>query len=53
MAAKLLMIAHLPVMIAEWIITMSCVRFLRKVRPEIFGEIKGDGRRAKKQACCG
>jgi cobalt/nickel transport system permease protein len=39
-AAKLVVIAHLPVMLIEGILTMFCVGFLRKVRPEIFGEIR-------------
>lgn len=33
--AKLLVIANLPVMIIEGLITMFCVRFLKNVRPEI------------------
>jgi len=33
--AKLVVITHLPVMIIEGILTMFCVGFLRKVRPEI------------------
>jgi len=39
-AAKLVVIAHLPVMLIEGILTMFCVSFLRKVRPEMFGEIR-------------
>ncbi|MFH1626042.1 MAG: cobalt transporter CbiM, partial [Pseudomonadota bacterium] len=35
--AKLVVIAHLPVMIIEGILTALCVGFLRKVRPEILG----------------
>jgi len=34
-AAKLVIIAHLPVMILEGILTAFCIGFLRKVRPEI------------------
>jgi cobalt/nickel transport system permease protein len=34
-AAKLIIIAHLPVMIIEGLITMLCVDFLKKVKPEI------------------
>jgi cobalt/nickel transport system permease protein len=34
-AAKLIVVAHLPVMAIEGIITMLCVRFLKKVRPEV------------------
>ena len=33
--ARLVVIAHLPVMIIEGILTVFCVGFLRKVRPEI------------------
>ncbi len=35
--AKLVVIAHLPVMIIEGIFTASCIGFLKKVRPEIIG----------------
>src|SRR4030042_150568 len=34
-AAKLVIIAHLPVMILEGVLTAVCIGFLRKVRPEI------------------
>jgi cobalt/nickel transport system permease protein len=34
-AAKLIVIAHLPVMAIEGIITMLCVKFLKKVKPEV------------------
>ena len=33
--AKLVLIAHLPIMIIEGILTAFCIGFLRKVRPEI------------------
>jgi len=33
--AKLVIIAHLPVMILEGVFTAFCIGFLRKVRPEI------------------
>jgi len=33
--AKLMLIAHLPIMILEGILTVFCIGFLRKVRPEI------------------
>jgi cobalt/nickel transport system permease protein len=33
--AKLVLIAHLPIMLLEGIITTFCVGFLRKVKPEI------------------
>ncbi|NQT10741.1 MAG: energy-coupling factor ABC transporter permease, partial [Desulfobacteraceae bacterium] len=34
-AAKLIVAAHLPVMIIEGIVTAACVVFLKKVRPEL------------------
>ncbi len=34
-ASKLIVIAHLPVMAIEGIITILCVKFLKKVKPEI------------------
>ena len=33
--AKLVLIAHLPVMILEGVLSVFCIGFLRKVRPEI------------------
>ncbi len=33
--AKLLLITHLPVMILEGVLTVFCIGFLKKVRPEI------------------
>jgi cobalt/nickel transport system permease protein len=33
--AKLVLFAHLPVMISEGVLTVFCIGFLRKVRPEI------------------
>ena len=33
--ARLVIIAHLPVMILEGVLTVFCIGFLRKVRPEI------------------
>jgi cobalt/nickel transport system permease protein len=33
--AKLIIVAHLPIMIIEGILTAFCIGFLRKVRPEI------------------
>jgi len=35
--ARLVVIAHLPVMIIEGLLTVFCVGFLRRVRPEILG----------------
>jgi len=35
--ARLVVIAHLPVMIIEGVLTVFCVGFLGKVRPEILG----------------
>ena len=40
-AAKLIVAAHLPVMVIEGILTASCVLFLKKVRPEILEEKYG------------
>jgi len=40
-AAKLLIAAHLPVMIIEGIVTPACILFLKKVRPELLEEING------------
>ncbi len=42
-AAKLILLAHLPVMIIEGIITLFCVAFLKRVKPEVFGGIYGKG----------
>ncbi len=33
--AKLIIIAHLPIMVLEGILTMFCIGFLKKVKPEI------------------
>ncbi|HUV50681.1 MAG TPA: cobalt transporter CbiM [Anaerolineae bacterium] len=38
-AAKLIVAAHLPVMIIEGIVTAACAVFLKKVRPELLEEI--------------
>jgi cobalt/nickel transport system permease protein len=40
-AAMLILVAHLPVMIIEGIITLFCIAFLRRVKPELFGGING------------
>ncbi|RLB21013.1 MAG: cobalt transporter CbiM [Deltaproteobacteria bacterium] len=34
-AAKLIVLAHMPVMVIEGIITTICVRFIKRVKPEI------------------
>jgi cobalt/nickel transport system permease protein len=39
----LILLAHLPVMIIEGIITLFCVAFLKRVKPEVFGGIYGKG----------
>jgi cobalt/nickel transport system permease protein len=39
--AKLVVVAHLPVMIIEGIITLFCVAFLHRVKPELLGGIYG------------
>jgi len=36
-AAKVVLLAHVPVMIAEGVITIFVVEFIRKVRPEMLG----------------
>jgi len=33
--AKIVVIAHLPVMVIEGLITTLCVRFLKRVKPEV------------------
>ncbi len=38
-AAKLIVTAHLPIMIIEGIVTAACILFLKKVRPELLEEI--------------
>ena len=38
-AAMLILVAHLPVMIIEGIITLFCMAFLRRVKPELFGGV--------------
>jgi cobalt/nickel transport system permease protein len=38
-AAKIILLAHLPVMILEGIITLFCVAFLKKVKPELLGGV--------------
>ena len=37
LAAQLLLLAHLPVMLAEGLITMFTVSFIMRVRPELLG----------------
>jgi len=41
--ARLILLAHLPVMIIEGIITLFCVAFLARVKPELLGGIYGKG----------
>ncbi len=41
--ARLILLAHLPVMIIEGIITLFCTAFLARVKPELFGGIYGKG----------
>ncbi len=36
-AAELIVLAHLPVMIIEGLITLFCVAFLKRVKPELLG----------------
>jgi len=40
-AAKLIVLAHLPIMIIEGIITLFCVAFLKRVKPELLRGIYG------------
>jgi len=40
-AARVIIAAHLPVMIIEGLITAVCIQFLKKVRPEIMGMAYG------------
>lgn len=41
-AAKLIIVAHLPVMIIEGLVTALCTKFIGKVRPEILEVMHGD-----------
>jgi len=41
--AQLIIVAHLPIMIIEGIITLFCVAFLHRVKPELLGGIYGKG----------
>ncbi|MFB0520312.1 MAG: cobalt transporter CbiM [Desulfatiglandales bacterium] len=41
--AKLIVLAHVPVMIIEGIITLFCVAFLKRVKPELLGGIYEKG----------
>lgn len=41
-AAKVIVIAHVPIMIIEGIISAACIRFLKKVKPEILEVIYAD-----------
>lgn len=38
-AATIILLAHLPVMIIEGIITLFCVAFLKRVKPELLGGV--------------
>ncbi|HDS15357.1 MAG TPA: cobalt transporter CbiM [Proteobacteria bacterium] len=38
--AKLVMLAHLPVMIIEGLITVFCIRFIKQVRPEMLADLE-------------
>jgi cobalt/nickel transport system permease protein len=42
-AAKLILLAHIPVMIIEGIITLFCVAFLKKVKPKLLGGVYEKG----------
>ncbi len=39
--AKLIVVAHLPVMVIEGVITLFCILFLKKVRPELLESVDG------------
>ena len=41
-AAKVIVAAHLPIMVIEGIIVAACVKFLKKVKPEILEVIYAD-----------
>ncbi len=41
--AKLIVLAHVPVMIIEGIITLFCVAFLKRVKPELLGGVYEKG----------
>jgi cobalt/nickel transport system permease protein len=41
-AAKVMVAAHLPIMVIEGIIVAACVKFLKKVKPEILEVIYAD-----------
>ena len=41
-AAELIVVAHLPVMVIEGLITLFCVAFLKKVKPELLGGRHGN-----------
>jgi cobalt/nickel transport system permease protein len=40
-AAKLIVVAHLPIMVIEGVITAACIKFLKKVRPELLEVVNG------------
>jgi len=42
--AKVVLLAHFPVMVIEGIITAACVKFLKKVRPEILEVVYADSK---------
>jgi cobalt/nickel transport system permease protein len=42
-AAKVLVLAHLPVMLMEGVITAFCLAFLKRVRPELLGVVHATG----------
>ena len=41
-ASKVLVAAHLPLMVIEGIVAAACVKFLKKVKPEILEVIYAD-----------
>ena len=42
-AAKLLLVAHLPVMVLEGLVAAFCLAFLMKVKPELLGATHAAG----------
>ncbi|MGO9571146.1 MAG: cobalt transporter CbiM [Desulfomonilaceae bacterium] len=45
-AAKLIVLVHIPIMVMEGIITIFVIEFVRRVRPEMLGDISSDASRS-------
>ncbi len=39
--SKLVVVAHLPVMVIEGLVTTFCIKFLKQVKPEILEAVHG------------